>query len=65
MNKILTVLGWLAFLCGVITYLIAWVALLAKSPVLGITPEFWFYDAIAAVLVGIFLVLVVKMKSSN
>lgn len=60
MNKILIFFGWLAFLCGIITYFIAWVALLNQNSVWGIAPEFWFYDAISAVLIGVFLVIVTK-----
>lgn len=60
MNKTLTVLSWLAFLCGAITYFIAWIALLSQSIVWGIGTEFWFYDSIAAILIGIFLVMVNK-----
>ncbi len=62
MNKTLTVLGWLAFLCGVITYLIAWGAILGGGAVWGIAPTLWFLDAISAVLIGIFLVFVVRKQ---
>ena len=62
MNGVFRVLSWLAFLCGVITYFIAWGTLLVGSAVWGIAAEFWFYDAISAVLIGIFLLLVVRKQ---
>lgn len=57
MNKILMIIGWLAFLCGAVTYLIAWGAILGNGNIWGITTEFWFYDSISAVLIGIFLLM--------
>jgi len=62
MNKTLTILGWIAFICGVVIYSIAWIALITQSTVWGIATEFWFYDSIAAVLIGIFLILVPKKQ---
>ncbi len=63
MNKTLTVIGWLAFLCGAVTYLIAWAAMIGGGTVWGIAPAIWFYDSISAVLIGIFLILVVKKSN--
>lgn len=60
MNKILTIIGWLAFLCGAGTYFIAWGAIVGGGSVWGITPELWFYDSISAVLIGIFLLMASK-----
>ena len=62
MNKILIVLGWLAFLCGAITYFIAWGAILSNGSVWGISTQLWFYDSIAAVLIGIFLLIASQWK---
>lgn len=62
MNKTLAVIGWLAFICGAITYLIAWGAILGGGSVWGITTQIWFYDSISAVLIGIFLLLASQWK---
>lgn len=62
MNKTLTILGWIAFLCGVITYFIAWLAILDNGSVWGITTQLWFYDSISAVLIGIFLLVASQWK---
>lgn len=63
MSKILTVIGWIAFLCGVITYFIAWGAILGVGSVWGITTQIWFYDSLSAVLIGIFLLLVSQRRN--
>ncbi len=64
MNKIFLVLSWIAFLCGVITYFIAWGAILSDGSVWGIETQLWFYDSVAAVLIGLFLFLVAKKQIS-
>jgi len=56
------VLGWIAFLCGVLTYFIAWGAILGNDSVWGISTQLWFYDSIAAVLIGIFLLIASQWK---
>jgi len=43
--------------CGLIAYLIGWIALFSKSVIWGITTEFWFYDAIAAGIFGLFFLI--------
>lgn len=63
MNKILLVLSWVAFLCGVITYFIVWGAILGNGSVWGIATQLWFYDSISAVLIGLFLLLVAKKQN--
>lgn len=63
MNKILLVIGWLAFLCGTITYFIAWGSILGSGSVWGITTQIWFYDSISAVLIGIFLFIASQRKN--
>ena len=65
MNKLLLVLGWIAFLCGVITYFIAWVAILGNGSIWGIATQLWFYDSIAAVLIGLFLFLAAKKQTNT
>lgn len=62
MNKILMILGWIAFLCGVITYFIAWSTILGGGSVWGISTQLWFYDSIAALLIGIFLLMASQWK---
>lgn len=57
-NKILwIVLAWLSIICGLITYLIGWIALLTGTTYLNIPNEFWFYDAIAAGLFAVFFLI--------
>ena len=65
MNKTLMILGWTAFLCGAVTYFIAWGAILGSGSVWGITIELWFYDSIAAVLMGIFLLMASQWKKQQ
>lgn len=62
MNKILMVVGWIAFFCGAVTYFIAWGAILGDGGVWGIATELWFFDSIAAVLIGIFLLMASQRK---
>ncbi len=62
MSKTLLVIGWIAFLCGAITYFVAWAAILGNSNAWGVPPQLWFYDSIAAVLIGIFLFIASQWK---
>ncbi len=62
MSKVLLVIGWIAFLCGTLLYFVAWAAITGGGNMWGITPQFWFYDSIAAVLIGIFLLLASQWK---
>ncbi len=62
MSKALLVIGWIAFLCSAAIYFIAWAAILGNGSVWGITTEIWFYDSIAAALIGIFLLVASQCK---
>ncbi len=48
------VLAWIFVVCGLLAYFIGWGALLFKFTVFGIGTEFWFYDAIATGIFGLF-----------
>jgi hypothetical protein len=49
--------AWISIACGATAYLAGWYALLAKTIVLGIPTEFFFYDAIAAAMFGVFFLI--------
>jgi len=51
------ILAWISIACGLITYSIGWIALLSRSVVWSIPAEFWFYDAIAAGIFGVFFLI--------
>lgn len=57
-------LSWFFFLCGVAAYLIGWAGLLQGTTLL-IPAEFWFYDAMAAGIFGLFLLKVYKLKGNK
>mgnify|MGYP001572435415 CR=1 FL=1 len=57
MKMLWKILSWISVLCGLTTFLIAWVALLFGGSFFGIAPEFYFFDAIAAVQTGIFFLI--------
>ena len=50
-------LAWVSIACGLIAYFVGWWALLTKTTVWGISTEFFFYDAIAAVMFGVFFLI--------
>jgi len=54
MKTIWKVIAWIFIACGLIAYSIGWVALLTKSVFRNIPTEFWFYDAVATGIFGIF-----------
>lgn len=49
--------AWLSVICGLTAYSIGWYALFAKATVWGIATEFFFYDAIAAAMFGVFFLI--------
>jgi len=65
MKKALTILAWLAFLCGATTYFIAWGAILGDGSIWGIQTTYWFYDSISAILIAIFLLLTSEKRTVN
>ncbi len=56
MKTLWKVFAWLAAICGLVTYLVGWLALIQKSAI-WIPTEFWFYDAIAAGVFAVFFLL--------
>lgn len=50
-------LAWISVVCGIIAYFIGWIALLSQSVAWGIPTEFWFYDAVAAGIFGLFFLV--------
>lgn len=57
MNPLWKIIAWISIICGLITYLIGWVVLFSRSVIWGIPVEFWFYDAIAAGIFGLFFLI--------
>ncbi len=57
-------LSWFAFLCGGVAYLIGWAGLLQGTTIL-IPTEFWFYDAVAAGIFGLFFLKVYMLEGSK
>jgi len=49
--------AWISIACGLVAYFIGWIALLSRSVVWGVPTEFWFYDAIAAGIFGLFFLI--------
>lgn len=51
------VLAWISIACGLLAYLVGWVALFTHSIFWGIPNEFWFYDSIATGIFGLFFII--------
>lgn len=56
MKKTWKIVAWISILCGLAAYVIGWTALLKKTSIL-IPTEFWFYDAIASTMFGVFFLI--------
>ena len=50
-------LAWLSVICGLFTYGIGWIAVVSGGTFWNINSEFWFYDAIAAFMLGVFFLI--------
>ncbi len=57
MNTVFKVLAWISIACGLLAYSVGWVALITKSVFFNIPTEFWFYDAVAVGIFGIFFLM--------
>lgn len=57
MKTLWKVLAWLSIACGLIAYSLGWIALFTKSVIWNIPTEFWFYDAVAAGIFGLFFLI--------
>lgn len=57
MKMIWKIFAGISVLCGLTTFLIGWASLALGRDIFGVATEFYFYDAIATVLFGIFFVL--------
>ena len=51
------IIAWLFVLCGFVSYLAAWVNTFTKTSLFGIDTTVYFYDAMTAVLFGLFFLL--------
>lgn len=49
--------AWVSIACGLGAYLVGWWALLTRTMVWGVPTEFFFYDAIAAAMFGVFFLI--------
>ena len=56
MRKVWKIIAWISIVCGLVAYIIGWIALLKNTSIL-IPTEFWFYDAIAAAMFGVFFLI--------
>lgn len=66
MKNIWEILAWISVVCGLGAYSLGWVALFTKSVIWGISTEFWFYDAVATGVFGVFfLVYGIQNKSKK
>ncbi len=57
MERLFKVFAWISIACGLLAYFIGWTALFTKSVFWSIPTEFWFYDAVAAGIFGIFFLM--------
>jgi len=57
MKTLWKILAWISIICGLAAYFTGWIALVAKTMIWSISTEFWFYDAIAAGIFGLFFLL--------
>ena len=65
MKAIWKLCAWLSVVCGLTTFLIGWTGLIQGGNIFGIAPEFYFFDAIGAVLFGIFFLLWGKLSEGS
>lgn len=49
--------AWASIVCGLGAYVVGWYALLVKRAVWGVSTEFFFYDAIATFILGVFFLI--------
>ncbi len=56
MKTLWTIFAWISIICGLIAYAIGWTALITKSE-LWIPTAFWFYDAVAVGIFGVFFLI--------
>ena len=57
MKTLWKVLAWIFIICGLLAYSVGWIALFTKSVIWNIPTEFWFYDAIATGIIGLFFLI--------
>ena len=57
MKTIWKILAWISVLCGLAAYFTGWIALAAKTAIWNIPTEFWFYDAVATGVFGLFFLI--------
>ncbi len=60
MKNKFTLLAWIFFICGLLAYLIGWIALLMNKTFWNVPTEFWFYDAITTGIFGLFFLIYSK-----
>jgi len=54
---LLKVFAWISVACGLTAYFMGWMALFTQKIFWNIPNEFWFYDAIAAGIFGLFFLI--------
>jgi uncharacterized membrane protein YphA (DoxX/SURF4 family) len=57
MKTVWKIIAWISVACGLFAYLTGWAALFTKSVFWGIPTQFWFYDAVAAGIFGLFFLI--------
>ncbi len=65
MKMLWKICTWVSVICGFTTFIIGWIALMLGQNIFGIAPEFYFFDAIAAVVFGIFFLMWGKMTEEK
>ena len=57
MKRLFKVFAWISIACGLLAYLVGWIALFTKSVFWSIPNEFWFYDAVVTGIFGLFFLI--------
>lgn len=65
MKTLWKIIAWLFIVCGLLTYLIGWFALFTELLIWNIPTEFWFYDAVAVGIFGIFFLIYAVHTDKN
>jgi len=57
MKTLWKIIAWVSIICGLVSYFIAWGVMFTGSVLWDVPTEFWFYDAIAASIFGVFFLV--------
>lgn len=51
------IFAWISIVCGLLAYLVGWIALFSGDVIWNVPTEFWFYDSVAAGIFGLFFLI--------